>query len=713
MATDSLLQTARARQPKRDDAPGAAARVAGPNQAGLAALSATLNARPQVQHLAAMMRPPVQRAANRTGLPDTLKAGVEALSGLSMDGVQVHRNSSRPAQLNAHAYAQGRDIHLAPGQERHLPHEAWHVVQQAQGRVRPTVQLKSGVPVNDDSGLEHEADVMGRRSMRTAGHAQPAMAQTVRSASAAVQRVGGQKYGLKAELNPDNNAVQAEGLAALKAVQTAYKIETKAIKTAAVAAFTGHEDEKPAQAIYTNELRRAEMTPEGLIAKWTASGAGRTVDGTSFLYHGVKIATIPAENDAYYQVEAPAAPGLSAVYKRHRLDDDDNDEYVDVGGVKLRRHAKRGITPPDRAAYKRGQDLQPINFGVRAGKKPVKFDDAGKKKAPGKAKDVDVNWLNEKANATLAETPADPGVLAFLQAAKGTGKAFSATSTPGQISSNQGESFSRFGDVSIDLAHVPTANIIHHYKAAPFNAATLKAAVGGDDPAPEALGTVTKRANDSIIRNREIILTQIPRGAITGLRESQSRTEYEAQFRLEYTRLYKEGYRQAMIAAGLADAAPAPATLPWNESHFTAAQADKDVAAKKPEREGMKDAAPRAMFARDYRRGYTAGWIASYNRAIGRASVEHLQPPNPNVPQGTEDGRAQGTADGNRDGAAAGDEQRAATDLAPRVDDVRRGGGRQGSRARGGQAQPSRGRGVVRGRGGATKRGAKSNSGDT
>ena len=47
---------------------------------------------------------PIQRAApatppNRTGLPDNLKAGVEALSGLSMDDVRVHRNSSQPAQL--------------------------------------------------------------------------------------------------------------------------------------------------------------------------------------------------------------------------------------------------------------------------------------------------------------------------------------------------------------------------------------------------------------------------------------------------------------------------------------------------------------------------------------------------------------------------------------------------------------------------------------
>ena len=108
---------------------------------------------------------PVQKKANNTGLPDNLKSGVENLSGYSMDDVKVHYNSAQPAQLNALAYAQGTDIHVAPGQERHLPHEAWHVAQQKQGRVQPTMQMKEGVPVNDDAGLEHEADVMGAKAM--------------------------------------------------------------------------------------------------------------------------------------------------------------------------------------------------------------------------------------------------------------------------------------------------------------------------------------------------------------------------------------------------------------------------------------------------------------------------------------------------------------------------------------------------------------------
>jgi hypothetical protein len=107
----------------------------------------------------------VQKKENKTGLPDNLKSGIENLSGHSMDDVKVHYNSDKPAQLNAHAYAQGTDIHIASGQEKHLAHEAWHVVQQKQGRVKPTAQMKNKVNVNDDKGLEKEADVMGIRAL--------------------------------------------------------------------------------------------------------------------------------------------------------------------------------------------------------------------------------------------------------------------------------------------------------------------------------------------------------------------------------------------------------------------------------------------------------------------------------------------------------------------------------------------------------------------
>ena len=107
---------------------------------------------------------PVQRK-NNTGIPDHIKAGVENLSGMNLDHVKVEYNSPKPAQLNAHAYAQGSNIHMAPGQSQHIAHETWHVVQQARGRVAPTTQF-AGQAINDNKALESEADVMGAAAER-------------------------------------------------------------------------------------------------------------------------------------------------------------------------------------------------------------------------------------------------------------------------------------------------------------------------------------------------------------------------------------------------------------------------------------------------------------------------------------------------------------------------------------------------------------------
>ena len=104
-------------------------------------------------------------AENKTGMPNRLKSGLETLSGMDLSGVRVHRNSDKPAQVQALAYTQGQDIHVAPGQEKHLPHESWHAVQQMQGRVKPTMKAH-GVAVNDSASLEKEADVMGKKALR-------------------------------------------------------------------------------------------------------------------------------------------------------------------------------------------------------------------------------------------------------------------------------------------------------------------------------------------------------------------------------------------------------------------------------------------------------------------------------------------------------------------------------------------------------------------
>lgn len=149
---------------------------------------------PAIAHHAIPPHVPIT-TPGRSALPDRLRSGIERLSGIAMDDVRVHYDSPAPARLQALAYARGNDIHLAAGQERHLPHEAWHVVQQKQGRVRSGPAMAGDVAINDDAGLEREATAMGARALQARATTDrsmadpPASPRRVRPGDGAIQRV--------------------------------------------------------------------------------------------------------------------------------------------------------------------------------------------------------------------------------------------------------------------------------------------------------------------------------------------------------------------------------------------------------------------------------------------------------------------------------------------------------------------------------------------
>lgn len=91
-----------------------------------------------------------------SSLPNNIKNETESMTGIALDDVKVHYNSEKPYTIGALAYTQGNEIYIAPNQERYLKHELWHVIQQKQGRVKPT-NYEYSVPINDDLSLEKEA----------------------------------------------------------------------------------------------------------------------------------------------------------------------------------------------------------------------------------------------------------------------------------------------------------------------------------------------------------------------------------------------------------------------------------------------------------------------------------------------------------------------------------------------------------------------------
>lgn len=109
-----------------------------------------------------------KKAQNPTSIPfqlnetAQLKQNFQSTYGYDLSDTKVIHNSSQPAQFKAHAFAQGNEVHLGPGQDHQLPHELAHVVQQKQGKVKPTGS-DAGMLINDDISLENEADQMGQK----------------------------------------------------------------------------------------------------------------------------------------------------------------------------------------------------------------------------------------------------------------------------------------------------------------------------------------------------------------------------------------------------------------------------------------------------------------------------------------------------------------------------------------------------------------------
>jgi hypothetical protein len=107
-------------------------------------------------------------ADRRDRLPAALSAGIASLTGVDLAATKVYRSSPEPSKYNALAFASKGSIHLAAGQDKHLPHEAWHLVQQAQNRVKVDSRI-GNVGLNADQRLESEADRMGPAAFKL-GH---------------------------------------------------------------------------------------------------------------------------------------------------------------------------------------------------------------------------------------------------------------------------------------------------------------------------------------------------------------------------------------------------------------------------------------------------------------------------------------------------------------------------------------------------------------
>lgn len=111
---------------------------------------------------------------------------IQAFSAMAQNSKQTTQLQAGMVAMNAsvrQAGYGGEPIHVAAGQEQHLPHEAWHVVRQAQGRVKPTMQMAGG----ELAGVNSEPD--------TTAQLKPVLGEVTWGVTHAVKEENGSIYG--------------------------------------------------------------------------------------------------------------------------------------------------------------------------------------------------------------------------------------------------------------------------------------------------------------------------------------------------------------------------------------------------------------------------------------------------------------------------------------------------------------------------------------
>lgn len=113
-----------------------------------------------------------QMKISKKQLPPEVQLKMEDSFNEDFSDVQIGE-SEQVAEMGAVAYAQGNQINFAPGQfkpntengQKVLGHELAHIIQQRKGQVKPT-GTRAGMPVNENTSLEKEADVMGDKAAK-------------------------------------------------------------------------------------------------------------------------------------------------------------------------------------------------------------------------------------------------------------------------------------------------------------------------------------------------------------------------------------------------------------------------------------------------------------------------------------------------------------------------------------------------------------------
>jgi hypothetical protein len=262
--------------------------------------------------------------AKNDALPDQLQQSLETSFNHDFSNVHIQKDSERARELQALAFTEGEAIHFAPGQfnpgssagKNLIGHEFAHVVQQRSGVVQPTAIMGKGIALNDDRGLEAEADALGKKAVageiigayRSSALGIRHAVRTVQAKSGVIQRYvdtfGGRWDTEQYDLKKDSaNGRAFPAAAGVRGVDMKLKftpgnnVNAELIGlTQSVQAFVG------GAASYTNPTNTA-MSITAADAIGINTGAGETDEGTA-------IDRAPDFNNPIYAVQSLPSTSL-------------------------------------------------------------------------------------------------------------------------------------------------------------------------------------------------------------------------------------------------------------------------------------------------------------------------------------------------------------------------------------------------------------------
>ncbi len=241
-----------------------------------------------------------------------LRAQMEKAFDADFSGVRLIRGSSAARGLGAEAVTRGERVHLAPG--RYAPgtfsgkaligHELAHVVQQRKGVVRATAQAK-GVHINQDRGLEAEADRAGERAARG-----------MKARVAGGARVGGGPPVAQCKVGMEFQATSGGGTGVKKKNGLRWEAPRHAEIISKQAGFTVETDGTDIEYVLSAVDERSDEGVRALVGAATAAAAiHKKITDTKDLAEGdLDVAEFDAWSK-WYEVKAKKSDTLYRLYK--------------------------------------------------------------------------------------------------------------------------------------------------------------------------------------------------------------------------------------------------------------------------------------------------------------------------------------------------------------------------------------------------------------